>query len=201
MNINEYYRPKISKGIEAAATDYYNKINQGNSWNANLLLNNTLKKYGWTYTTQGLYSSVYVNPNKNYVLKLNKHPDPGYAKYVTLIKNYKNPHFPIISDLKQININNKIYYVYLIEKLKQYSDNNVVKAIKYVSTFPSLPLREIYREEEIPTILLTHPKLEKALRIVGRNLGPRMSLDLHSGNIMQRNDGTIVITDPYSSYF
>ena len=48
-----------------------------------------------------------------------------------------------------------------------------------------------------PNFLLNHPELVKAARIVGKYHLDHW-LDIHSKNIMQREDGTIVITDPYS---
>jgi hypothetical protein len=198
--IIEYYRPKISKGIEAVATDYYNKLHQNEYMedDANTLLRKKLSKYGWKYLNGGYFSKVFVNPNKNYVLKINSIPDKGYETYVELIKHHRNPHFPIISDIKQLTINNEIYYAYLIEKLKPI---HALIAKKYVSIFdivinsPYVPIKQLF--SIIPPLFLKYPKLVKALQIVGQNYG-YYNLDLHEKNIMQRENGTIVITDPYA---
>jgi hypothetical protein len=209
MNINEYYQPKISKGIEKVALNYYNKLHQDNYFkiDADNLLRKKLSKYGWKFLNTGVFSQVFVNPNKNFVLKINSNPDIGYASYVALIKHYKNPHFPIISDMKKIIIGDanfkKTYYIYLIEKLYPYKNYENNKIFNAVSENSKLPLSQIFKKEKIPPILLSHPKLVKALQIIGNydDTNDIIYLDLHTGNIMQRNDGTIVITDPYSSYF
>lgn len=46
---------------------------------------------------------------------------------------------------------------------------------------------------------LNQPKLIEALRIIGKGLKAGYALDLHSGNVMVRQDmKTLVIIDPYS---
>jgi len=66
---------------------------------------------------QGLYSVVFYNPNKSYIIKINKSEDKAFAHYVSIIHGSRNPHFPKISDKKELKIGNETYYIYLIEKL------------------------------------------------------------------------------------
>ena len=102
-------RPKIGKRIEKATFDYF----RGHKGSAGAFksglegLGVRLQKLGWTLLGKGYFSSVYQNPKKNYVLKINSRPDEGYAEYVRIIKKTKNKHFPRISDMKVLSLPTK----------------------------------------------------------------------------------------------
>lgn len=99
MKINEFYKPKISKGVEKAAFEFFPKAKDDRR-DATITLKLKLKKMGWIYLDNGAFSSVYVNDKKSYVIKINSYPDPGFEYYVNTIKKYHNKHFPKISDKK-----------------------------------------------------------------------------------------------------
>jgi len=199
MLINEFYKPKISKSATYAITNHLfnNPLNIP-------YLKNQLEKFGWKLEGSGVYSSVWSNPKKSYILKINKIPDPGFDHYVSVIKGSRNPHFPKISDRRQIFITGRSYYAYLIEKLEEFP--NRATAEDYASMFNFVinlnmeekPLESLIEEYgAIPEIFKKQPKLIKALRIVSYESKPFFRIDLHDENFMQRKDGTIVITDPY----
>ena len=162
-------------------------------------------KLGWTPIGEGAYGIVFENKNKNFVLKVSKHPDPAYDSYVKMIKNNPNPHFPKISDLKKIVIKSDEYYIYLIEKLKHLDS-------KIGNVFSSLVTMLIrgYTIDQIKstlqnTIWLTtfdriikKPQLLEAIELIAKLAKEHMfELDLHNQNVMYRPNGAIVITDPY----
>ena len=159
---------------------------------------------GWTPLNSGAYSDVYKNPRKNYVMKVTTEPDYGYAKYVDLIKRSRNPHFPKISDRKTFTVRGDDYDIYLIEKLRHLEWDI---ATQYVNIFRNIiwtrvanlrvDLNDLYNNN-IPKILSQNPKLVSALEIIGENSSDQ-ELDIKNDNIMERDDGTIVITDPYAS--
>lgn len=217
MNLNEFYKPKINPKIRAAAAEYFKDTLTGDK---NLYKN--LEKLGWAYLNQGMYSKVFANPKKNYVIKINSRIDEGYQHFVTLIKRNRNKHFPRISDVQQIYIDKKPYFIYLIEKLEpipepynknyssflsdvidvfMYSDKEPINFFKLFKT-----LRDEYshdNEEEVKDrelYLRKNPALIKAAQILGlaaKNSSKYIGIDIHEHNIMERNDGTIIIVDPY----
>ena len=164
-------------------------------------LENTLKKLGWTPPTFNSYDSgansmVFANPKKSFVIKINKFPDKGYARFVEVIHEHPNKHFPKISAMKSLKMGKCIYYVYLIEKLKPIKNSNkYADEIEQVINYYTGSLEEIFRFSKIPKFLSANPNLVKAARLVGKY--GKNDIDMHEGNIMQRTDGTIVIIDPY----
>lgn len=206
MLITEFSPNKLRPDIVAPTYDYFNAMPRADDANyytkkraAFEMLQATLKRNGWTYLDEGYYSTVFSNPNKSFVLKINTKPDTGYERYVSVIKKHKNKHFPIISDMKVVKIDHKNLYVYLIEKLTKLTS---IQAMIYSDFFSSI-IRRPYKSlddifnYDVPTIFKTDPSLVRALRIVGQ-CAEDSGLDMHGGNIMQRTNGTIVITDPYS---
>jgi len=210
MLLNELYKPKIGNPLTTAVAGYYKTPNRMNSD-----LSEKLKKLGWTMLADpGAFSAVYGNPKKNYVIKINLNPDSAFADYASVIKKYRNKHFPKISDMKSMKFPDRgymnTYYVYLIEKLHPISMDNKIfaKLISQIMDMPTTNINEIYKifeedwsriknTKEVIAYFRKNPSLVRAARIAGRNIGGHCN-DMHSGNIMQRQDGTVVITDPYA---
>ena len=195
MNIFELNNSKISDEVVTAATE--NASGSGKL----LILNDTLKQLGWNLVGMGSYGFVYEGSKSESVLKVNIKPDDAYAHYVDIIKLHDNPHFPLISDMKVFKIGKTKYYVYLIEKLKPLpatlESDWIASWISKIAANSDKTIKQI--SKTIPQFLIDNPLLVEAAQIVGENLLKYLS-DLHSGNIMQREDGTIVITDPYFMY-
>jgi hypothetical protein len=197
MKINEINVPK--RVVSTAKKHFsYKNDEQDDS-----LLDNAMKKMGWHLIGTGFFSNVYFNSKKKFVLKINTRPDLEYQRYVDVIKKYKNKHFPMISDIKKIRIGGNIYGVYSIEKLKELNhDNwNMVSAIFYEFELRrNSSSKKFYNdmEENEKQFLDNNPEFVKALEIVKSNKQKSRELDLSPDNVMQREDGTLVITDPYS---
>jgi hypothetical protein len=208
MLLNEFYKPKINNSIETAATKYLqSKKRAYDGGDAYKNLMQAMSKMGWIYLDSGAFSKVFVHPKKKYVIKINSTTDNAYRRYVYVIHKFRSPHFPKISDLKKIEINGDEYYVYLIEKLQKITGPFIVelsKNIKQIAVKPNATLKNIYyndyyeEQEEIPEFILQNPSLVRAARIIGRRVAKEDWVDLNTGNIMKREDGTIVITDPYA---
>jgi hypothetical protein len=136
-------------------------------------------------------------------MKITVNPDPGYAEYVKLIKSHPNKYFPKISDMRVIKIHNSDYYVYLIEKLKTipaYRSNTYINAICRIIQNPDRSINSLF-PEGIPEVITRNSDLVDALKLIrsySRHTG--YSIDLHGENIMEREDGTLVLTDPYSFF-
>ena len=113
MKLEELYKPKIAKKVTSAALNFYNDEDDDRSSR----LEKALSKLEWYPLGEGYYSKVFCNEHKDYVLKINTLPDPAYQYYVKTIKKYCNPHFPRISNMKELKVDGNTYYVYVIEKL------------------------------------------------------------------------------------
>ena len=209
MLLQELYKPKIDpRAAKAAATYARGRGDAG--WNYTALnaaketLSERLEKLGWMdRSDSGAFSDVFIHPKKNYVLKINKKPDPGYALFVKLIRKYPNKHFPVISDLKRLPLGTKdLFYVYLVEKLQGISWNEEIDRVErnirfVVENYPEESSIEDLFEGGLPQCFKEDPSLLKAAMTLGLYKG-NSSVDLHFDNFMQRPDGTLVIIDPYN---
>ena len=165
-----------------------------------------LRKLGWRPMGRGVFSMVFENFQKQYVLKVTLNPDPGYAEYVKIIKDNPNVHFPRISDLKSMNIDGHEFYVYLIERLKPIADSHRALIIANLLSWiargdsPSEIKNMLFNLEWFPDFeeISNSEDLMQAIVLVGNAARQhRFVLDIHQDNIMIRPDGTVVITDPY----
>jgi hypothetical protein len=206
MKLDELSKPIINKKISKAVNDYYHeRLKDGNYVDMDDVrnLNSSLKKFGWNNIGFGSFSIVYENPKKNYVLKVNKTQDTGYALFVNLIRKYPNKHFPKISDLKRMEIDGSLYYIYLIEKLSEFIHPyaySIANGLNIIAKYnPAPKYFYSYMNENQIKFLLKQPELIKAARILGKHHG-RHFMDIHKQNIMVRNDGTLVIIDPYAVF-
>ena len=182
-------------------------LNHTHDINAFLIAND------WFKIGHGRFSNVYDKTNSKFVIKATHRDDPSYDLYIQLVKKSHNPHFPIIVDRQILNNNT---HVYLIEKLFPISKNDHIKAVaiqrivsnctnnkslpdifkvsEKVKRFPHL----VANANNLYNIAKTFPpKLIEAARLIGNLHG--VTFDIHDNNIMQRKDGTIVITDPCDS--
>ena len=165
------------------------------------LMKATLNGLGWTYLDQGAFSFVFMHPDKPYVLKLNYLEDPGFANYVKLIRANPNKYFPKISDAKTLTVVDENYEVYLIEKLYHFESETgkeYSRVIRSIVTHPHTSVNRLF-PYGVPSFILENPELINALKLIrkfSRQIGYKM--DLHFNNIMQRENGDIVISDPYA---
>lgn len=209
MNIQEYSKPKIPVKVSKEVNKHLSNPNYNPNRNE-YALSKLLRNLGWQLLSlDGYFSDVYGNPNKDYILKINKRPDSAYNAYVALIKKSNNPHFSKISDLKVLNIKGQKYYIYLIEKLDVLyvlnidGDDYYADLIRLFNDIIRYPNDNIFTSRyptEILQYMQKNPKLLQAIKIISKYYykSSGISLDLHGNNMMKRNDGTLVITDPFS---
>jgi len=164
-----------------------------------------LRKLGWVPIGEGEFGVVFRNENKNYVLKVSKNPDPAYASYVKMIKDNPNEYFPKISDIRSMMVEDKEYYMYLIERLQTLNRESayvVGSLLKWLSQGQSPNEIKNYLIKDdwraIFDSIISNEELLRAILLIG-NMAKKhkFRLDIHHENVMQREDGTIVITDPY----
>jgi hypothetical protein len=206
MLLTELNKPRILEPEKKQAFDYFKKRNENIFGNINEKIDTAffkkMKKLGWKITGSGMYSNVFLNPTKNYVLKINMREDIGYQRYVELIHRSRTIHFPKISDEKFLTLGGDTYGMYLIEKLRHlpkpynYAYAEIITKITEACDSPINIIVKWFNENygDDPNKITLPISLIKASQKLGKYYN---QIDIHEDNIMQRADGTIVITDPY----
>lgn len=175
---------------------------------------------------QGAFGAVVQSQHPDRVYKIFEN-DPAYEAYLEFIHNNPNIHFPKIFKIKKLtsffrryNIQKNKFSVIVIEKLYKVPEPKLSFTAEELanpyteldsilwrlphggSNHGQLNLEEVmnrnwdgWKPGEMKSVR------DAALAIRDSNVGQHTDhiLDLHSGNIMQRSDGTIVIIDPVAS--
>jgi len=115
--------------------------------------------------------------------------NPGYLKWIDYCKKYgnRNPHLPKIR--RAFMIDNKTGAVFM-EKLNPSGESN--KILFVLGASPKDVMNTNYGLRD------TNPTLYYTFKDMAEKF-PRVEWDLHANNLMHRDDGTIVITDPISN--
>lgn len=163
-----------------------------------------LAEQGWTLVGEGYYSMAFMNKRKDTILKINRVRDPAYEHYVNLIKKNPNIHFPKISD--KLNITQG-WKAYLIERLYPLK-NGSMEARFMLDVVHGMQMKNDGVEPSSWTAkcyaLMDEMKekdstLYAALTILESERPYNFRFDLDgNNNIMQRKDGTLVLSDPYA---
>ena len=180
-----------------------------------------LRNAGWREAGQGVFGTVFLNPNKPYVLKLFK-VDHAYQRFLKLIRSQPdNPHFPKLRGLP-MKVNDE-YSAVRMEKLEKHQGHEKerhqeAKADLDAYLSYSSDLRQRIRDlrdakdparqehihnkireinKKLEPIIKERPELVKSIDdIYHKVIKPTgANFDLHGGNIMWRGK-TMVITDP-----
>jgi uncharacterized protein Usg len=160
---------------------------------------------GMKHLGEGVSGHVFQSKNTGHVIKIFK-PDKGYISFLKLIhKNKDNPHFPRIRKLVSFkHKNNKGLHLIKLEKLhpisyKEWRANGIGDYLKhdYLQTDDRYADRDTYKDsaEKFKT---NHPRLAEALDKVIKN--SKSNLDIGLSNVMKRDNGDFVITDPYDPF-
>lgn len=141
-----------------------------------------LRQAGIVVLGSGCFGSALLSPCGGFVLKVCWQEFDGYPIYARWAKANPGPHIPAI------------FYTAQIGKT-------------FVAAMPLLAELNPEQEEEVLAQrqrgLYNAPddddtELAKAIRRVRRELGDLCSLDMHTGNFLADQNGTIYITDPFS---
>jgi len=163
-------------------------------------LTERLEALGWDFVGSGSFSIVFAKPGVPYVLKVNKMNDPGFALFANVLKKFPNKHFPRIGKVKSFSIDGLVYKIYLVEKLRPLTGitGNIAQTLSRMAWTGNIQLAIDLAYPEVRDILEKQPGLITATEIIRANRNETLDIDLHSANVMQRKDGTIVIIDPYA---
>lgn len=153
---------------------------------------------GFRQIGYGSYGRVYGKPSANYVIKIFT-ADPCYSRFLSLIAANKNKHFPVL--LAEPRPLGDDTFMVKMERLLPASPANV-QLVQHVaevfvqySDLPASLSRERVNAALKP--FAAYPDLIRAVKLLYDGLYSKgCFFDLAARNLMQRQDGTVVILDP-----
>lgn len=156
----------------------------------------SLEEKGFKKLGKGMYGYTLEHPSYPWVFKLFSRDD-GYKLFLDYALTHQdNPYLPKIKG-KYIKLTNDSYVVRL-EKLKPIQNQPLVNNLEVLAgttTDEKLKKKTIeYLKSHYPDIL----KILRDIKKIANKTGYEYYIDTHGENIMQRADGTPVITDPLS---
>jgi hypothetical protein len=186
------------------------EINDDNELTVSQRIQDYFFNKGYRYAGEGRDQLAFSSP-RNTIVKVLGTGDPGREKIVRdyvefFVQNQQNPYYPRIYNTGEFTINDETYYVYEMEYLKYISNEEevleyiedlmkslVVNGQRGVNAFrQNRPLPKSLPEEEVAGLVKATFELEQ-------HLGGQASLDLSMiENLRRRDNGQIVIMDPYS---
>lgn len=147
-----------------------------------------LEELGFEQLGSGGYGIVFERPGYPWVFKV-FNDDPAYLAYLNYAIHHQN--LPAVPKIKGRPIRiNKNTYAIRIEPLDRLSGD-----LPNELTDPPISLRLSEYNEFVDKIATRWPDVAKVLADLPSIHG-KFYLDLHDENIMQRADGTPVVTDP-----
>jgi glycyl-tRNA synthetase beta subunit len=186
------------------------EINDDNELTVSQRIQDYFFNKGYRYAGEGRDQLAFSSP-RNTIVKVLGTGDPGREKIVRdyvefFVQNQQNPYYPRIYNTGEFTINDETYYVYEMEYLKYISNEEevleyiedlmkslAVNGQRGVNAFhQNRPLPKSLPEEEVAGLVKATFELEQ-------HLGGQASLDLSMiENLRRRDNGQIVIMDPYS---
>jgi len=170
------------------------------------------KRNGGEIVGYGSFGIVYSHPKWPYILKLFKSDDP-YLKFVRYAYDNPHPSFPKFYGKPQRVIPNRITtekgkekfrYLSRIEKLHPISDDlfqnidfKLIDYFEYVNGTKNIDDNFHEMKQNVERLPKEIYNLLEGLYLIRSNLS-NISLDIHGGNVMIRNDGQYVWIDPVS---
>lgn len=160
-----------------------------------------IKEFGFKYPQSGGRGTVISHSNLPYVVKIFDKRDKGYIEFIKLALQHRdNPHFPKFRG-KLVEFD-KFYAVrmeklYILSLQQWHTDiSPIVRAVESDSKHWQNDIQEGTPEY---AYMQTYPLFGPALLIVKEARLKTMGIvdDIYEKNIMQKYDGTPVITDPW----
>jgi hypothetical protein len=150
-----------------------------------------LAELGFERLGSGVFGTVFERPGYPWVFKVFNN-DPGYLAYLNYVINHQN--LSAVPKIKgrPVRINKNTYAIRMEPLYKLRSE-----LAWELNNTPTDGLKSSAYKEFVDMIAQQWPDVAKVLAdlpgITGKS---RLYLDLHDENVMQRADGTPVITDP-----
>lgn len=170
-------------------------------WDSEEFIHRLIKR-GYRVLGAGCFSSVLVKGNSKRVVKVNRRPD-GWLDYVMWAaeKGHMGKNAPMVFSFKRFNEGtDDEFYVAVVERCAATVDDVHYKNPRVAETFRHLTSAMYGRNGSERDALKADDMQPGSLRFAIEFWldfkGP--GLDLHAGNFMVRDDGTLVCTDPIS---
>lgn len=155
----------------------------------------------------GAYATVYGSSASKYVYKIGHYDklkkDP-YLSYLKAIAGKDNPLFPKIRTVTLCRHKDKYHEVskFFVVEMEKLHDFTASKSSRpFVELYDAMTEHLYCGEGPVTTIINNNPLIKNiphvspVLKLLHR-LGEKFSPDWHSSNMMMREDGHLVITDP-----
>lgn len=163
---------------------------------------------GWSIAGEGRDQIVLSKPGNRYVLKI---VGQGSGQRIDMIRRYinfyrqhqRNPHFPKVGGDRTFRWQDKTYYAYTQEQLKHLpGDEAVLDYLEYAMSLHAQGLEPKFdlippglKVEQVKGLIYAVDEL------IGAGIGDTHSFDLTNVyNIMQRDNGQLVIVDPFADF-
>ena len=193
MKLQELYKPKE---ITKLRNNYYN-YKQGNDGNIDpkITVKEILAKFDFSPIGTGAYGTVFKNFDYSYVLKV-FFRDSAYLKWLNFCKdNQNNIYIPKLKNSFIRIIPKEEVYAVRMEPLKElhgYTDlkkyNKLSKTIQ--NGFYAISDKKFNIKNKDLSLVI---RFLYKMHIIGD-----LDLDMHKHNVMKRENGELVITDPIS---
>jgi hypothetical protein len=168
------------------------------------------KKKNLHLIDSGAFASVYGNDKDDVVYKLgyyDSEENDGYLTYLKAIAGKDNPIFPkihkvtlyTVKDSEGIITDN--FYVVKMERLKEFNPGlstpafaELYRELKAHQSYQDRPVTKLKKNRHIATI----PEIKPVLKMLKNLAVGNFCADWHEDNMMMRENGHLVITDPIS---
>lgn len=197
-----------------------------NDWNINTRLLEWLKEKGFELIGEGRWSSVWISEKCDFVVKTGQTRDNIFKKFVNFCHKANDPHFPKFGQIKPIDNDTFVIFMEKLYPtdfsrnlswfLRSYSEQVIkLKKAQYKESLETFfGIRDINENDLIPYIEKWLDEEKNInIRISYANGGGqihsltksvydgtiKMNMafnDIGPGNILERNDGTLVLNDP-----
>ena len=188
MRINELKKPH-----EITAFRHLMK-KQGSIAGWRDVVNEFMNKHGFKNVGSGVYASVFVSDNYPFALKVFK-KESGYITWLKFCKaNQNNPFIPKIRG-NLVKIHDKIYAVRMeiLKPIKLREMPELIIGNELNSLFYKHYLTQKSKIKHLEPTGNKH--IDSIVDVFRQNVG---MIDMHTDNMMKRDDDQIVIIDPFS---
>jgi len=208
--------------VEASIFD--ERTLKNTAWESPKQLVAWLKSNGFEKLGGGVFAAAWAKPGHNRVVKVSNRQDDCWIKFAQWsMAKTNNTHLPKIPWIKRYQGKRKgiatEFFITIIERLKpltktaiaRINDPGVLLGLMHYANLDynteqsiekamsKQPNPQQFSDRKVLTKYKNHPFI-KAIQQISNISGDCWS-DLHSGNLMVRNDGTIIITDPIAGDF
>lgn len=158
-----------------------------------------LDTYGYELIGQGSSGYVFVSPSSKFILKVYSPNDRGYTTFLNYVMaNQSNPHLPKLRG-KPFKFDKNGGWIAVrmewLNPITYHSDeyfDTFVDYTDYIVRSPRMGYNEFSRPMQ--DWIDEHQDYYDTLKSLSKVWG---EWDIHVENIMQRNDGTMVLIDPF----